>query len=330
MTIPSSGALATAFTRLLGCRTPLQQAPMGAVSGPRLATAVADAGGVGTLSATGWSAADLADRLDEVVARTHGVLAVNVAGEPVPDVVVAAAERVPLVDFFWSDPRPDVVDLVHRAGALACWQVGSDAEARAAVDAGCDLLAVQGTEAGGHVRGTSPLLPLLDAVLTWAPVPVLAAGGLSDRAGVAAVLGAGAAGARVGTRFLATPESAAHPGYKQAVLAAGTRSTVVSADFADCPLCRTSPRARVLRACVEALADGVRAGTAQRPASGRPPTEDVEGPVAAAAMYAGEGVGRISGLVPVAELMAAMCPPGGGDVRPCGNVFPATRGGAAR
>src|SRR4051794_14306682 len=67
MTIPDHDTPATAFTRLLGCRTPLQQAPMGAVSGPRLATAVADAGGVGTLSATGWSAPDLADRLDEVV-----------------------------------------------------------------------------------------------------------------------------------------------------------------------------------------------------------------------------------------------------------------------
>jgi NAD(P)H-dependent flavin oxidoreductase YrpB (nitropropane dioxygenase family) len=78
--------------------------------------------------------------------------------------VAAAAARVRIVDFFWADPDPALVEVAHRGGALACWQVGSLAAARAAVSAGCDIVAVQGTEAGGHVRGHSPLRPLLESV----------------------------------------------------------------------------------------------------------------------------------------------------------------------
>src|SRR5215470_2325458 len=79
--------------------------------------------------------------------------------------VADAAGRVRIVDFFWADPDPALVEVAHRGGALACWQVGSLDEALAAVEAGCDVLVVQGTEAGGHIRGHSELRPLLDSVL---------------------------------------------------------------------------------------------------------------------------------------------------------------------
>jgi hypothetical protein len=80
-------------------------------------------------------------------------------------VVEVAAARVPLVDFFWGDPDPALVSLVHDGGALAAWQVGSVEEACAAADAGCDLVVAQGVEAGGHVRGRLGLLALLELVL---------------------------------------------------------------------------------------------------------------------------------------------------------------------
>jgi len=114
--------------------------------------------------------------------------------------VAAAAARVRIVDFYWADPDPALVEVAHRGGALACWQVGSLEEALAAADAGCDVVAVQGTEAGGHIRGRSPLRPLLDAVLNRVDLPVLAAGGIGDAGAFAAVLAAGADGARAGTR----------------------------------------------------------------------------------------------------------------------------------
>jgi nitronate monooxygenase len=192
------------------------------------------------------------------------------------------------------------------------------AEARAAVDAGCDVVTAQGVEAGGHVRGATPLRTLLREVLDAVEVPVLAAGGISDGQTFAEVMAAGAAGARIGTRFLATTESGASPAYKQAVVDAAGDSTVITDAFADCPLCATSPRARVLRAAVERLAelddDAVATmGPTRVPVprgSGLPPVTGAEGHLDAMAMYAGAGVGAVTDVRPatevVAELMAAL------------------------
>jgi nitronate monooxygenase len=311
----------TRFTELVGCSVPVQQAPMGTISSPDLAVAVADAGGVGTVTALGLPPEVLLRRLDEMRRRTSGVLSANVVtGDVDEQVVVAVAERVRLVDFFWFDPAPRLVELAHRSGALVGWQVGSVAEARAAVDAGCDVVTVQGVEAGGHVRGSTPLLQLLSEVLDAVDVPVLAAGGITDGRSFAEVMAAGADGARIGTRFVATVESGAHPAYKQALVDAAGDCTVVTDAFADCPLCATSPRARVLRAAVErvaALDDDV-VGTATMGGtpvpvprgSGLPPVVGAEGHLDAMAMYAGAGVGSVTDIRPAAEviteLMAAL------------------------
>src|SRR5215469_12563245 len=241
----------TPFTRLAECRVPIQQAPMGPVSTPALAVSVAEAGGVGSITAMGLAPADLDKLLARLAARTSGVLAANLlTGQLDPEAVAAAAARVRIVDFFCADPDPALVEIAHRGGALACWQVGSLDEALAAADAGCDVVVVQGTEAGGHIRGHSELRPLLESVLGRVEVPVLAAGGIGDAAAFAAVLAAGADGARAGTRFVAAAESGAHPEYKQAVASAAAGSTEITGAFSVCPLCATSPRARVLRSCV--------------------------------------------------------------------------------
>lgn len=314
----------TRFTALVGCSVPIQQAPMGAVSSPDLAVAVADAGGVGSVSALGVSAETFVHRLDDMRRRTSGVLSANVLLEDTDeDVIVAAAERVRVVDFFWFDPSPRLVELVHRAGALVSWQVGSVDEARAAADAGCDLVAAQGREAGGHVRGDRPLLALLDEVLDAVPMPVLAAGGIADARAFAAVMAAGADGARIGTRFIAATESAAHPAYKQALVDAAGDCTVISNVFdRDCPLCATRPRHRVLRSAVARAAalDGDVVGTvtmsgrqvALPRGAGLPPFTGVDGDVAAMALYAGTGVGAVTAIRPAAELigdlMAALGP----------------------
>jgi nitronate monooxygenase len=272
---------------------------------------------MGTITALGTSAATLDSTLADMTARTSGVLAVNFLTADVDrDAVAAAAGRVRVVEFFWRDPDPSLVELVHRSGALAGWQVGSAEEARAAVDAGCDLIAVQGVEAGGHVRGRQPVAQLLDAVLGIAAVPVLAAGGIADRRSFERALDAGAAGARMGTRFIATDESGAHPLYKQAVVDAGAGSTEITDAFAVCPLCATSPRTRVLRSCVEALAalpdEVVGEGTigdhtmALPRGFGLPPGATVTGHVEAMPMYAGESVASVHDIRPVAAVIAEL------------------------
>jgi nitronate monooxygenase len=152
----------TRLTELVGCTAPIQQAPMGTVSSPSLAVAVAEAGGIGSFNTLGITREALREQLDGMSERTDGVLAVSFLTNDIDaDAVVDAASRVRIVDFFWSDPRPDLVDVAHRGGALVNWQVGSVGEARAAVQAGADMVSAQGVEAGGHCRGDTPMLPLL-------------------------------------------------------------------------------------------------------------------------------------------------------------------------
>ena len=310
--------LATRFTELAGCAVPIQQAPMGSVSTPALAVAVADAGGVGSITAQWLPAAEVDATLAGMAAQTAGVLAANfLTGDIDPEAVAAAAARVRIVDFFWADPDPALVEVAHRGGALACWQVGSLDEARAAADAGCDVIAVQGIEGGGHIRGRSELSPLLESVLGHLDQPVLAAGGIGDGRAFAEVLAAGAAGARAGTRFVATNESGAHPAYKQAVAGATAASTEITGAFSVCPLCATEPRARVLRSCIDALGDlaGDTVGEATvggerislPKGHGLPPGATATGHVSAMPMYSGESAAAVHAVDPVAEVVKSWC-----------------------
>ena len=313
----------TAFTRLVGCRAPIQQAPMGSVSGPDLAAAVADAGGVGTVSGFFMSPEQVERLLTELTARTSGVLGINFLTNDIDRAAVeVAASRLRVVDFFWADPDASLVEVAHQGGALASWQVGSADEARAAVDAGCDFLAAQGIEAGGHVRGYEPVLRVLGNVLEVAgDVPVLAAGGIADAEAFRRVMDAGAAGARVGTRFIATTESGAHPDYKQAIVDTNhPHDTEITDAFAVCPLCATSPRARVLRRAIDAVHGGdsetvgemiVAGKTVPVPRGfGATPDAQTTGDIAAMAMYAGESVAAVRDIVPAAQVIERLC----GDV----------------
>jgi nitronate monooxygenase len=308
--------LRTAFTDLVGCQVPIQLAPMGGgVVTSELAIAVSTAGGLGMLQRTGpGSLVDRIGRVEQAQAGPFGVNFTLYRSDPGDRAEIElAAERARLVDFFWADPDPTLVELVHAGGALAGWQVGSVGEAKRAVDAGCDLVIAQGMEAGGHVRGTMALLPLLAAVLEAVTVPVVAAGGIASARSMAAVLGAGAAGVRIGTRFLATPESAAHPEYVAALLAADGEATVLTEAFAvgwpDAPH-------RVLRSALEAaetfpdeVVGMVHSGTVSEPLprlSARTPSREVSGTVAAMAMYAGQGVGQVSDVTPAAQVVAEL------------------------
>ena len=303
--------LSTAFTKLVGCTAPIQQAGMGGAATPALAAAVADAGALGMVNLVMVPADEVAAALEELRRRSSGTVGFNVLMPFLdPAVVEAAASRVHVVEFFYGNPDPAWVDRVHDGGALAAWQVGSVPEAKAAADAGCDFVIAQGAEAGGHVRGQISLLPLLDGVLEAVEVPVLAAGGIATARSLAAVLAAGAAGARVGTRFLATPESNAHPAYIDALIRAGSGDTVLTTAFS--VMWPDAPH-RVLRSCIEA-AEALPGDTAGEMAIGAltmpvpkfsvpSPTRDTTGTIEAMALYAGQSVGATSTVTPAGEVV---------------------------
>jgi nitronate monooxygenase len=308
--------LRTAFTDLVGCQVPIQLAPMGGgVVTPQLAIAVGAAGGLGMLQHA--DPAPLADRIGRLEQAQAGPFGVNFTlYNPSPGVraeIELAAGRARLVEFFWADPDPALVDLVHAGGALAGWLVGSVDEAKRAVDAGCDLVAAQGVEAGGHVRGTVALLPLLAGVLDAVTVPVLAAGGIASARSMAAVLAAGAAGVRVGTRFLATPESGAHPEYVAALLAADGEATVLTEAFAvgwpNAPHRVLGSALRAAEAFEGDVVGTLHAGPRSEPLprlSARTPSREATGTVAAMALYAGQGVGQVTRVTPAAQVVAEL------------------------
>jgi len=300
--------LKTSFTDLTGCAIPFQQAPMGGVTTPQLAVAVAEAGGVGMLAGVAIPAPALEEMLDWMRTQTKGVFGVNFLMH-----FLIAARKANIVDFFYDDPDASLVEIVHKGGALAAWQVGSTAEALAAVDAGCDFVVAQGTEAGGHVRGRVALLPLLEDLLPAVNVPVVATGGIGTGLSMAAVLAAGAAAVRVGTRFLAADETDANPVYVDAVIRAGPDDTVLTDRFSI--MWPDAPH-RVLRSCVDAAESfqgdvvGEMAIGDQRvplPRFAVPaPTRSMTGAIEAMALYAGEGVGAVKRRQPAAEIVREM------------------------
>lgn len=271
---------------------------MGGVVNPALAGAVALAGGLGMLSGTMVPADDLTAQIAQ--ATSHGGPDGRIGvGFLMPfldrDAAAAAAGRCAVIECFYGEPDPTLVDAIHQGGALATWQVGSVDEATAALDAGCDFLVVQGIEAGGHIHGDRPLDALLAEVRDRTEVPLVAAGGIGTGERAAELLDRGADGVRIGTRFLAAAEADVHPDYAAALIDAHADDTVITETFA---MAWPDAPHRVLRSCVDA---------SDAPPDQRfplPPGRDFSGDVASAALYAGRSVDAVTGPTTVASIMA--------------------------
>lgn len=221
------------FCAGLGMTVPLVLAPIGSATTPQLAAAVSEAGGLGMLALTWADLDDIRRRVQATRRLTARPFGANLVLQwPQADrLAVCLEEQVRVVSTFWGDPAP-YSDLIHQAGAMHVHTVGSAEEAKRAVDGGVDAVVAQGWEAGGHVWGKVATLPLVPAVIDAVhPLPVLAAGGIADGRGLAAVLALGAAAGWVGTRFLLAAEAYVHPEYQAAVSAATETDTVYGVVF---------------------------------------------------------------------------------------------------
>ncbi len=208
----------TPFCELLGIEQPIVQAPMSAVS--QLAAAVSNAGALGMLALT-WSTP-----AGDVVRETAGLTDRPFGGNLILssdqhrrlDEALEAGLRI--VSLMWGDPAA-YVEQVHDANGIVLHTVGSAEEAKRAVASGVDVVVAQGWEAGGHVWSRVATLPLVPAVVdAVAPVPVIAAGGIGDARGVAAVFALGAQAAWLGTRFLLAREMPIHDEYRRILMGA--------------------------------------------------------------------------------------------------------------
>lgn len=228
--------LTTPLCRALGIEHPIIAAAMGGSTVPEFTAAVSNAGACGQVGLSGAGPDRTRGLIQRVRELTDRPFAANVIldGYDGREVETALDESVPILFLFWGDPSPWVAD-AHRRGTKVVVQVGSVAEAAAAADAGVDVIVAQGVEAGGHVRGTTPLFALIPQVVdAVSPLPVVAAGGIVDGRGLAAALALGADGVLIGTRFLASEEADVHPEYRRRVLAAkSAEDTVYSEDLFD-------------------------------------------------------------------------------------------------
>jgi nitronate monooxygenase len=219
----------TPVCELLGIEQPIVQAPMSAL--PKLAAAVSNAGALGMLALT-WStpAGDVVRETAKLTDRPFGGnLILSSDQHRRLDEALDAGMRI--VSLMWGDPA-EYVEQVHQANGILLHTVGSAEEARRVVDSGVDVVVAQGWEAGGHVWGGVATLPLVPAVVDAVePVPVIAAGGIGDARGVAAVFALGAQAAWLGTRFLLAEEMPIHEDYRRRVMDAAETDAQWYADL---------------------------------------------------------------------------------------------------
>lgn len=223
----------TPLCELLGISVPVVQGAIGNATCPRLAAAVSNAGGLGML-ALSWSSLDeVRSAIRETRALTDRPFGVNLVIDfPQQErLAVCLDEGAPVVSTFWGDPSP-YREAIARGAAVHLHTVSSAEQARVAADVGVDVVVAQGWEAGGHVGGMVTTLTLVPSVVdAVGSVPVIAAGGIADGRGLAAVLALGAQGVWVGTRFLLAEEANVHDEYRRRVIAAVETDTVWSRLF---------------------------------------------------------------------------------------------------
>jgi nitronate monooxygenase len=332
-----AGGLRTPLCDMLGIEVPILSAGMGSVAGPELVAGVSEAGGFGVLGVSGASPDGVRRRITDTRALTRRPFGVNVIIDEVgwapseeeralvrSEIEAAIDEQVGAVVLFWGDPAP-YVETAHAKGVKLLVQIGSLAEAERAAAAGVDAVIVQGIEAGGHVRATASIWELLPAVIAAiSPLPVLASGGIGDGAGIARAIELGAQGVSIGTRFVASEESRAHPEYKRRIVASRAEDTVYTENLYDIHWPGAPTRTLRNRTFEEWDAAG-RPPSGQRPGEGttvgtlRLPSGDTiefplyagsgsplvgfEGDLDRMAMWAGESVEVVHDVLPAGEIV---------------------------
>ncbi len=306
---------------MLGLSVPIIAAPLGRGVTPGFLGAMHRAGGIGFIGLTHFAPGDILALLAPIAAATDGHFGVNFSliadkRAQLRSALAAGARIVSL----WQDDPADYVAIAKAAGATVLWTVGSPGEAARAKAMGVDIVVAQGSEAGGHLVGTAPTMAHLPAIVAASDgVPVAAAGGIADGAGVAAALALGAEAVWLGTRFVASEEADLHEGYKARVVAAEAEDAVETRLFdIGWP---DSPH-RVLRnATLTAWEQAGQPPTGSRPGEGEvvgehpdgtpslryhigSATTGFKGDWAATPMYAGTSAQLVRSVQPVAVIVA--------------------------
>jgi nitronate monooxygenase len=258
----------TALTKALDLRVPVLAAPLGRGTDAEFLGAMANSGSFGFAALMHLPEDAVSDELAKISRATNGRFGANLT--LVVDQrkrLAAALDAGVRVFSLWQGDIEPYVRIIKDAGGLVFWTIGNPDDAARAKDLGVDFIVSQGNEAGGHFIGIAPTMSLLPSVVDAAKgVPVVAAGGIADGRGLVAAMALGACGVWMGTRFVASKESANHRGYKERVVAA--RATdLVETELFD-PVGQECPHWVIRNSTVSKWEEAGRPPSGQRPGEG--------------------------------------------------------------
>lgn len=292
----------TQLCDLLGIEYPILQGGMAWAATAELAAAVSEAGGLGIVGAGNLPPELVREQIRRTRELTHRPVGANVPlfTEGVEETLqVFIDERVPVVTVGGGNAGP-YLDRLKRAGIQVIPVVASVALARRMARLGVDALIAEGMESGGHI-GDVATLPLVPQVVDAVDIPVIAAGGIANGRGLAAALALGAVGIQMGTRFICTTECQAHERYKQAIVQAHDRATMVTGGYFGHPV--RSIRGTFVRRLEELEKSRASEQEFLSFGTGALRAAIVEGDIEHGSVMAGQSAGLVRDIIPVKILI---------------------------
>lgn len=295
----------TKLTELLGIEAPIIQGGMAWLGTWELASAVSEAGGLGVIGAGNMQGDLLREQIRQVKAHTKKPFGVNLMlRSPFIEecVTVVCEEKVPVITTGAGNPGK-YIERFKESGAKVIPVVSAVALAKRLAGVGVDAVIAEGLESGGHV-GKVTTLALVPQVVDAVELPVIAAGGIADGRTLIAMLALGAVGVQMGTRFVASEECIAHPAYKEALLKARDRSTVITGRTTGHPvrvianaLSRQYEKLESINAPLAEI-EGLGAGSLRRAA--------ILGDMKTGSIMAGQIAGLVNDIKPVREIITSI------------------------
>lgn len=294
--------LKTRLTEQLHIEYPILQGAMAWIAGGRLAGAVSAAGGMGVIGTGNADTKWLKEQIDIARSITSKPFAVNLMltsphVEEVAQMVIN--ENIRVVTTGGGNPGR-FMEPLKQAGIQVIPVVASLALAKRLARLGADAIIAEGIESGGHVgeMTTMCLVPMLaDSV----DIPVIAAGGIADGRGLMAAIALGAEGVQVGTRFICSPECDVHPAYREKVIKARDRATMVCGVSTGHPV--RAIHNKFTRRYLEAELSGAGREKLEEMGRGRYPAAAVQGDMEEGSILAGQICGLVSRVQPAGEIV---------------------------
>ena len=291
-----------ALCKLLGIRYPIIQGGMAWLGTSELASAVSNAGGLGIIGSGDAPADWLRAQIRSTREMTDKPFAVNILlTSPFlrENLEVILDEKVGIVTFGGGNPGIHIPAL-KEAGIKVMPVVSSVALSRRLERLGVDAIIAEGMESGGHV-GDTATMALVPQVVNSVKVPVIAAGGIADGRGLVAALALGAQGVQMGTRFVCSEECVGHPRFKEQILQAQDRATVVTGESTGHPVrCLENRLTRQFMAREKA---GASSAELEELGRGRLSSGVIEGNVEEGSLMAGQIAGLIKEIKPVKAII---------------------------